>query len=119
MKAELISIFSIDVPVSLDIYFPEDEHIFGIWVRANIGSDHSAGCESFDILLCTPGWLEKHCATNGPMWGRHLLIVPRYDYKNIYRFIERYVSSLVADDWTALGNKLSRIGAWEFEDYQP
>jgi len=33
--------------------------------------------------------------------------------------ISRYVENCTADDWPSPALKLSRIGGWEYEDYQP
>ncbi|WP_108026769.1 Imm8 family immunity protein [Burkholderia mayonis] len=47
-----------------------------------------------------------------------MLIVETYDYDVIKALIERYVARSDGDDWASIAAKLSRIGAWEFEDYQ-
>lgn len=75
------------------------------------------GSEAFDIQVCTPAWLKSQCAGEGPIWGRHMLIVDVYDYEAIKGLIESYVAR-IDDDWATIAMTLSRIGAWEFEDYK-
>ncbi|GAB3626721.1 hypothetical protein PTE30175_05525 [Pandoraea terrae] len=118
MKAEIKSLHSLQVEDSLINYQPEDEKNFGTWIRASIGPEAEAGSESFDILVCTPDWLKLQCAIEGPMWGRHMLIVETYDYDAIKSAIARYVAQVAETEWAAIAAKLSRIGAWEFEDYR-
>lgn len=52
------------------------------------------------------------------MWGRHMLIIDGYDYNVIKTHIERHIANSQGDDWESIAVKLSRVGAWEFEDYQ-
>ncbi|HDR9154564.1 TPA: immunity 8 family protein [Burkholderia vietnamiensis] len=118
MKAEIKSLHSLQLEDRLINYWPDDVSNFGTWIRAYIGPQEEAGSEAFDIQVCTPEWLKAQCATQGPTWGRHMLIVEAYDYDSIKAVIERYVAGCDGDDWAAIATKLSRIGAWEFENYQ-
>jgi hypothetical protein len=118
VKAEIKSLHSLQLEDRLINYWPDDVSNFGTWIRAYIGPQGGAGAEAFDIQVCTPDWLKSQCSTQEPLWGRHLLIVDTYDYDTIKAFIERYVESCDGDDWASLAGKLSRVGAWEFEDYQ-
>lgn len=118
MKAEIKSLHSLQSEDTLINYWPDDVSSFGTWIRAYIGPQGEAGSEAFDIQVCTPDWLKSQCAAEGPMWGRHMLIVETYDYDAIKGLIERYVESSEGDDWASIAGKLSRIGAWEFEDYR-
>jgi hypothetical protein len=118
MKAEIKSLHSLQLEDRLINYWPDDVSNFGTWIRAYIGPQGEAGAEAFDIQVCTADWLKSQCSTQGPLWGRHLLIVDAYDYDVIKASIERYVESCDGDDWASVAGKLSRVGAWEFEDYQ-
>jgi hypothetical protein len=51
--------------------------------------------------------------------GTALLIVFRYDWPAILSVIRQIAGSHMAEDWSALAQKLSRIADWEFEDYRP
>ncbi|WP_175932830.1 MULTISPECIES: immunity 8 family protein [unclassified Burkholderia] len=118
MKAEIKSLYSLQLEDTLINYLPDDVSNFGTWIRAYIGPQGEEGSEAFDIEVCTPEWLKSRCTIEGAMWGRHMLIVGAYDYEAIKAFIERYVATCHGDDWAAIATKLSRMGAWEFEDYR-
>ncbi|WP_420992492.1 immunity 8 family protein [Cupriavidus sp. 30B13] len=118
MKAEIRSLYSLHLEDKLINYWPDDVSNFGTWIRAYIGPQGEAGSEAFDIHVCTPEWLKAQCAALGPTWGRHMLIVDAYSYDAIKAIIEGYIVNSESDCWSTVAAKLSRIGAWEFEDYQ-
>jgi Immunity protein 8 len=119
MKAKLKEIFSLELTSSLEDYQPDVLDHFGISVRLMIGPDDSAASESFDILVCTPEWLRTQFDDERCTWGRHMLIVLEYDFKLIRGKIESYVATCHGSNWTEVASKLSRVAAWEFEDYRP
>lgn len=82
-----------------------------------LGSDERE--ESFDVLVCTPTWLARVVATEGPQVGRHRLIVEKLNLHEAKLFLLRQVERLEAPTWPELAAKLSRLGYWEFEDYRP
>jgi hypothetical protein len=90
----------------------------GQWVRALAGPDGGPGEESFDLIVCTPTWLAGEVSRNGPIVGRHHLIVDRWDHEQVRGTLVCLFSREEADDWPELGLRLSRLGSWEFEDYQ-
>ncbi len=114
MKAVIRSVYSSDVDV--DSYAAEDPENDGVWVRFIVGPDEGPGEESFDVLVCTPLWLRDVVATEGPQIGRHHLIVEPFDLGKAVDFMRHRIESVAADDWSALGKKLARLGYWEFED---
>jgi hypothetical protein len=89
------------------------------WIRVMAGPSDAPGAESFDVNVCTPGWLQREVSRTGPMAGRHLLVVDTWDAPTVARTIKDLFSSVTGDDWSAIGEKLSRLGYWEFEDYHP
>jgi len=77
------------------------------------------GEESFDITVCTPKWL---MASHGPseiLLGLHKIIVFKYDYAALRRFIETNLMRCSGDTWTEAAQKVSLLGQWEFEGYRP
>jgi hypothetical protein len=46
------------------------------------------------------------------------LIVFEYDYDRLLRTIEQVCESTEGDTWQEVADRLSRLGAWEFEDYR-
>lgn len=118
MKAVLKSIFSLEIDCDIAEYGPQDSNVFGISLRLMIGPEVEAGSESFDIFVCTPDWLSRNMNEMEALWGRHMLIVKRYDYQLFRQTIEGYISDCQGNNWLEIAQKLSRIGAWEFEDYR-
>jgi hypothetical protein len=114
MKAELKHLHSPDV--DFRTYMPDEEDLFCFFVQAMIGAAGSDASDSYGIIICTPRWFLDNC--NEPMWGRHFLIVPRYDFEKIRGAIVKYVDSCEGKDWQSIAERLSRIGHWEFEDYR-
>lgn len=115
MKAILKSIDSIDY--DLESYTPEEQDFFSILVTLCIGPDDEIGSEYFDLKICTPKWLVKHCWV--PEIFRHTLIVRKYDLEEITKTINEYIEKCNCDTWWETAQKLSRYFAWEFEDYDP
>ncbi|WP_445493977.1 immunity 8 family protein [Photorhabdus sp. SF281] len=114
MKAELKSISSDDY--DLDSYFPDNEEEFLLRVILRIGEKDSEGADNFDLFICTPDWLLKHHWT--PELIRHMLLVRKYDLVDITKTITDYIDKCECKDWEEIAEKLSRVFAWEYEDYQ-
>lgn len=116
MKAALRRLHSPDV-YDLSSWAPEDED-FGIIVQLLVGPEGRPGEESFDITLCTPGWLAERVRKDGIIDARHHVVVDAYDYDRIERYLRDRVSQLEGSSWDELAQRLSRLGHWEFEDYR-
>jgi hypothetical protein len=117
MRAVLRSVYSTDVDV--DAYVSDDPGNAGVWIRLLVGPGDGPGEESFDVLVCTPLWLRDVIAKEGPQIGRHRLVVDPFDLPRAKEFLRQHVESIEAPDWPTLGEKLARLGYWEFEDYRP
>ncbi len=70
-------------------------------------------------MVCTPLWLQRVVREQGPVLGRHYVIVEQFSWSAISQFLTRQVEACTGDDWPTVAEKLSRIGRWEFEDYVP
>jgi GNAT superfamily N-acetyltransferase len=115
MRASLKSLHSPDVE-NLQTFQPV--HDFGILVQMFAGPYGGAGEESFDFILCTPGWLLKEVQKKRIVVGYLHVIVDRYDYQELSRFLEKKCLTFEGDTWKEVATKLSVIGAWEFDDYR-
>lgn len=118
MRAEIKALHSPDLD-DLRTSQPDDPVNFGILVQAMIGPAGEDGEESFDIMVCTPSWLTAKLAEQGPVWGRHHLFLPRYDYAAIKSAIQALCDAAEGESWDQVATYLARYGQWEFEDYQP
>lgn len=118
MKAVIKSI-DLNDAIGFDQYWPDDEQCFGIWLTVQVGPDDQEGGHLFQILVCTPDWIKcKYCPQRA-VWGRHMLIVFEYEKDLIVREISNYVDGCSGKGFWDVAQKISRIGAWEFEDYEP
>lgn len=84
------------------------------------GPKGEAGEEIFNFAVCSPGWLAREELKSADIvLLRHILLMKKFDFRKVRAFIERYVNGLEAPTWAELGEKLGRLGHWEFEDYRP
>jgi hypothetical protein len=118
MRAAIRYLHSPDVD-DLESFQPADPANFMLLVQVMAGPADGPGEESFDVVVCTPAWLAERVRSNGPVIGRHHLIVDTYDFTAIEDALTNAVESEEAPSWNELGERLGRIGRWEFEDYQP
>jgi hypothetical protein len=90
MEAALKGLYSSDID-DLENYQPEEQDNFGFILRAHIGV-MGTGEDFFDITVCTPKWLATRFDDSEVLLGLHKLIVFKYDYLGLRRFIEKYLS---------------------------
>ncbi len=114
---ELKSLHSPDVG-DLKSYVPEDEDCFGFLLTAMIGAPGEKGEEAFDIMVCSPMWILRNRKPSDILVGRHYLIMQEYNFERLVSFIQKFCRSCSGNTWAEIANKLSRLGRWEFEDYQ-
>ena len=119
MRAELKRMYSFEVPVSLEEHRPTNPENFGLSIRLEVGLVGSDAADLFDLIVCTPYWIQDGVTQKGPAWGPHMLLISKYDYDLILQTITRRLDACQGKDWPEVANKLARFAAWEFEDYQP
>jgi immunity protein 8 of polymorphic toxin system len=117
VNAEIKRIYSLDID-DLEVYSPDELDCFGFNLRLIAGPKGQPGEESFDIQVCTPQWLLRHYRHEEVIIGRHFLIVFEYSFPRLKAKIEKFSERCTGDSWNEVASKLSRIGYWEFEDYQ-
>jgi len=117
MEAALKGLSSSDIP-DIEKYQPLHDDNFGFVLRALVGPSGHPGEESFDITVCTPKWLEEQYGSSEAVLGLHKLIVFRYDYLELRRFIEKYLMHCSGNSWPEIAQKVALLGQWEFENYR-
>lgn len=117
MQAVLKDLHSTDIDI--ETYLPEEEDNFGFLLRAMVGPLGEEGKESFDITVCTPKWLMEKYGTSEVLLGLHKLIVFKYDYLGLKKFIEKYLTRCSGNTWGEIAQKVSLLGQWEFQGYRP
>ena len=118
MRAELKFLFSVDAD-PLENYRPCGP--FGLYVEAFVGPLGERGEESFGFMVCTPDWLSSNKLPDrtSAVMGRHFIFVNEFDYSVLEKFVRDYCHSCEGKTWAEVGEKVARLGHWEFEDYQP
>lgn len=117
MKPILKRLHSPDADV--ERFTPDDPDNFGLLVQLMIGPEGVEGEESFDVVVCTPQWLEG-VAENGRVVSlRHHVLVHHYDLAAIVQFVEEFLSDIEGANWPEVAAIVARLGRWEFEDYVP
>jgi Immunity protein 8 len=116
MKAKLKSWYCPDID-DLSNYSPPQFDNFCMLFTVMVGPAEKEGYESFDIQVCTPKWLECNIKKNGFICGRHFLIVLEFEYESLINKIRNLIESCEGKNWDEVAQKVSRIGYWEFEDY--
>lgn len=120
MRAELKYLLSTDIDE--DTYWPDDEEIFGFNLDATIGPKGQDAGDIFTFFVCTPKWItsksiNRHFGDVG-IFGRHLIIVVKYDLIAIREMIAKLCASTTGKNWQEVANKLSRYASWEYADYK-
>jgi hypothetical protein len=116
MQAVLKSIWTIDGE-DASTFTPEHPECFSVWLRLFVGPSNGAGEESFDVLVCSPGWLARECERDSFVVGRHHFVVNSFEFASIRDNLSRLVGQCSGASWAEVASKVARIGYWEFEDY--
>jgi hypothetical protein len=116
MNATLKVLSSIDLPDGASL--PPDPTDCWVIVTASIGVAGDERSDNFTFYVSTPRRLERVVADESQLWGRHLLIVEQFDWTQVRTAIEKLCAGVTGDTWDAIASRLSRYGAWEFEDYR-
>lgn len=101
----------------LEEYQPFECDNFSLWIELSIGTYCENGSDYFRLQICTPEWLCKHQWL--PELMRHTLLVRTYDLDEITKTITDHIDRCEGENWMEIAQKLSRVFAWEYEDYQP
>jgi hypothetical protein len=118
VRAELKSLDFDPDPATLS----GDPAEFSFVAHLIVGPANGSGEESFEITVCTPQWLAQACNRVGGIYNpRHHLVVTLEDFdkRALRAWLAARVREVEADTWGQIGNRLSRLGYWEFEDYRP
>ncbi len=117
VKAEVLQISTNDGEDLDDVVLDSDE--VDVWITVLAGPAGGPGEDSFQLRVRTPGSLTKELDQCGPLHGRHTVVVATWDPRQIRSFVNRLFKETEGRDWNEVGEKLSRLGHWEFEDYEP
>lgn len=99
---------------------PADPASFCTHATMYVGPPDSPGRETFQLTVCSAEWIAAQTREVGILDAHHHLIVDfdSFDQRRLRTWLEKRVSSLSGASWSDVGEKLGRLGHWEFEDYQ-
>ena len=85
-----------------------------------VGPSDGHGGDLFGVEVCTPEFLATRCQREGYVDGRHIVVTSfeAYSEAGLRSFLTRRVEQVEGATWRDVAAKVSRIGFWEFEDYQ-
>jgi hypothetical protein len=96
---------------------PDDPDKFAEVVSVDIGERSKDGADTFTIRVATPAGLATLEARDGILATRPLLIMQRYDFADLWRWLERTVAECEQDSWVASVESLRRYLGWEYDGY--
>lgn len=100
---------------NLRTYVPENPVIFDAFVQVHIGQKPGKGADAFTIRIATPAALAAQDSKHGIIAQPPLLVMSRYDFNDLWQWLERTVESCRADTWPESVEKLRRYFQWEFD----
>jgi hypothetical protein len=116
MLSEVKSIVSTEV-IDLENYRPDNYEEFSISVTVTVGPKGEKAGDNFNIEVCTPKWLSEN-RHDDVILGKGKLLVFKCDMIMILAKIRSLFGGCSGKDWNEIAIRLSRIGDWEFENYQ-
>jgi hypothetical protein len=115
MGAELRTLDSPDSPGGITTYAPADERSFSLLVEASIGAAGSPGADLFGFQVVGSDRFSENRPEKEFRWGRHYLVVDRWDPQVVRRAIDDLCKRVEGRDWQEIAVKLASYGHWEFE----
>lgn len=112
MRARLKTLRSDEVE-DLASWQPPQPDAFAVPLVLEVGVLGQRGRERFDLLAVTPRWLLERHGEEGAVLGRGLVVVFRWDYARLRRFLHRHVEACSGRTWPELARQVSRIAEWE------
>lgn len=97
----------------------EDPDDVDVWITVMPSPVDGPAQESFQLRVRSPLSSTRELNQWGLLHERRMVGVARWDPHQIRSFINRLFTEAEGRDWKEVGEKLSRLGYWEFEDYKP
>ncbi|CAN5835894.1 hypothetical protein BH24DEI2_BH24DEI2_19210 [soil metagenome] len=101
----------------LETYKPKSPKNFGLGVHFFLSFEGEEYRDRFALFVCTLEWLEERLSGRGFISGSNMLIVSRYDFKQIAAYINDLVKRFDEDDFKIIARKIHGFAEWEGWDY--
>lgn len=97
---------------------PADPGAIAEVVSLDIGERSKDAADTFTIRVATPAGLATLEARDGILATRPLLIMERYQFADLWRWLERTVAECERGSWSESVESLRRYFGWEYDGYQ-
>ena len=97
---------------------PDDPDTIAEIVTVEIGERSKDLADQFMVKVATPPGLATLELRDGIIATRPLLVMKRYDFDGLWRWLERTVADCEQDSWTHSVEMLQRYFRWEYEGYK-
>jgi hypothetical protein len=112
MRAELRLIESTDADLST--FAPVEGEPFVLPLQLHVGAAGERGEESFELVVCNMRWIETQLADYPLRLVNHTLLVDRWDFHDVERFLTRTINEIEDTSWERVALRVGQIGLWEF-----
>jgi hypothetical protein len=100
---------------NLRTYVPENPEVFDDFVQVHIGQKPGKGADAFTLRVATPAGLAAQPDKNSIIAQSPILVMRRFDFDELWNWLEKTVVSCQGDTWPESVEKLKRYFKWEFE----
>lgn len=117
IQTELRDLFSPDIGgESIADFHPDDPEDFSLFVEVVVGPEGRSDINEFFYLqVCTPRALARDLDQTGLLWGRHRLLVSRWDSGSVIETITELVRRTRVLEWEFAVDYLGRYMQWAEE----
>lgn len=107
MIPEIRWLYSPDV--DLPTFSPDARAPWGFLLQIGLGVHGEEGEDSFDLMVCSPQWIEVHYGAEALVDGRHHLFMLRYSYSALQDELKRRVEQAAAATWDEVVSKFGEF----------
>lgn len=115
MRAVLRAIHSPDV-LDLKSWTPPPGP-FGVFIQLFVGNTEGPRQDAFGLTVCNPEWIADLASRYNAVDLRHHVLMDHWDYPKLESYLGHRVRITEGDTWDQIGEKLGRLGLWDYEDY--
>lgn len=100
------------------MWLPKNELIVCEFISVSIGEKGRKTKDGFSIRIATPDGLRQLASESGILASRPLLVMERYSFENLWRWLNDVVVACEAETWIKCVKNLKGYFDWEFDGYQ-
>jgi hypothetical protein len=117
MKLVIHNVWTWDC-ANIRVWSPPDPDVIATTINLDIGAKGRAGTDTFQLRIASPKGLADMQARDGIVAIRPLLVIERYDFDSLWRWLQSTVAHCEAETWLACVDQLRRWFDWEYDGMQ-